>query len=185
MNKEAQQLVKSAENKLNPGFLKSLISSKSSRLEEALDLLEKAGNIYKLNKNWADAGETFYRCGEIEMELGADSANYFQDAAHCFSFVDIERSNEALKKTLQIYTNQGRFQMAGKIQKQMAEKFEEDLEYDKAIEAYKEAADYFSMEKMNSKSYEQGCLIKYCDLLCIRNHKDTYPQAANVIKILN
>ena len=35
--------------------------------------------------------------------------------------------------------------MAGKLQKQMAESFENDFKYDLAVECYKKAADYFSM----------------------------------------
>jgi alpha-soluble NSF attachment protein len=177
---EARQLVERAEKKLKPGFFASLMSSKESRLEEALDLYEKAGNMFKLTKKWAEAGECFERCGQIEEQLKADAASHYQDAAHCFNFVNKTRANDNLNKCLRIYEIQGRFQMAGKIQKQIAEEYEADLQYDLAINAYGKAAEYFSMENINSKSYEQGCLIKQADLMCSIDHKDTFEITRNV-----
>jgi alpha-soluble NSF attachment protein len=90
MNNEldAYNLVTKAEKKLKPGFFGAIFTSKDSRLEEALDLYEKAGNIFKLAKKWHEAGECFEKCAEIEEKLKADPASHFQDAAHCYSFVN-------------------------------------------------------------------------------------------------
>lgn len=85
---EAHLLVEKAEKKLKPGFFGGLFNSKEGRFEEALDLYEKAGNIFKLSKKWFEAGECFEKCGNIEEQLKADAASHYQDAAHCFSFVD-------------------------------------------------------------------------------------------------
>jgi len=70
--------------------------------------------------------------------------------------------------------------MAGKTQKKMAEDFEMDLKYDEAITAFKRAADYFSMENLNAKSYEQGCLLKVADLMCINNHPNCFDEAKQI-----
>jgi len=74
--------------------------------------------------------------------------------------------------------------MAGKTQKQMAEEYEADMNYEFAIDAYKQAADYFSMENLNSKSYQQGCLLKQADLMCIAKHKDAFEQAKDIYEKL-
>ena len=57
-------------------------------MEEALDLLEKAGNMLKLSKNWEKAGECFQKCGELEEKLDSDPASHYLESTHCFSFVD-------------------------------------------------------------------------------------------------
>lgn len=88
-----------------------------------------------------------------------------------------------LNKVLMIYEKDNKFQMAGKIQKQMAEACENDLQYPTAVMYYKKAADYFSMEKTNSKSFEQGCLLKAADLMCINDYQNAYQEASKVIKI--
>ena len=71
--------------------------------------------------------------------------------------------------------------MAGKTQKQVAEKAENDLEYESAITYYKKAADYFSMENTNSKSFEQQCLLKAADLMCQTGHARAYEESVKVM----
>ena len=181
MESEAYNLISKAESKLNAGFLKSIFSSKESRLEEALELYEKAGNIFKLNKKWSEAGECFEKCGNIEEKLKSDPASHYQDASHCYSFIDKKKSYDALQKCLTIYKNQGRFQMAGKLEKQIAEDFESELKYDEAINSYRKASEYFSMESLNSKSYEQACSLKVADLMCENNHPEAYKEGKMVI----
>lgn len=85
---------------------------------------------------------------------------------------------------LKIYEKQGRFQMAGKLQKQIAEAYEQEYKYDLAIDGYRRAADYFSMESINSKSYENDCLIKVADLMATIDHKETFQEAPKVLIIL-
>lgn len=62
----------------------------------------------------------------------------------------------------------------------MAEKCENDLAYESAIIYYKKAADYFSMENTNSKSFEQQCLLKAADLMCQTNYNNVYQEATKV-----
>jgi alpha-soluble NSF attachment protein len=184
MENEANQLVQKAKSKLNPGFLGKMFTSQSSRLEEALDLYEKAANIYKLNKKWYEAGECYENCAKILDQLGSDnSAGHYSDAVHCFNFVDKKKASDNLNKCLRVYEKKGRFQQAGKIQKQMAEELEADIKYGEAIAAYRKAAEYFSMENLNSRSYEQGCLLKVADLMCVSDHKDTLEEAQKVIML--
>jgi len=136
--------------------------------------------MFKLCKNWEKAGECFYKCGEIEQNLESDPARHFLESSHCYSFTDMQKSNTILNKVLTLYEKQGQFQMAGKIQKQMAEKAEDDLKYDIAVPAYKKAADYFSMENTNSKSFEQGCLLKAADLMCQNDLPGAYEQSTKI-----
>jgi len=81
---------------------------------------------------------------------------------------------------LVIYEKNGRFQMAGKIQKQMAEKYENDLQYELSVNFYKKAADYFSMENTNSKSFEQQCLLKAADLMCTNDFPNAYQESIKI-----
>ena len=67
--------------------------------------------------------------------------------------------------------------MAGKLEKQNAEEFEANLNYASAIKSYKRAADYFSMENLNSKSYEQACQLKLADLLCISDDENAFSES--------
>ena len=86
--KEALKLIETANKKIKGSFFSNLFNSQSSRQEEALDLFEKAGNMFKLEKNWEKAGECFEKCGEIEEKLDSDPASHYLEASHCYSFVN-------------------------------------------------------------------------------------------------
>lgn len=93
-------------------------------------------------------------------------------------------SDECLNKCLKIYESTARFQQAGKLKKQQAEEYETSFNNEEAINAYRAAADYFSMETANTKSLEQQCLLKIADLSCINNSPDAFNQAKTVSLIV-
>lgn len=174
-------LMEQARRKLTPGLFGKLFSSNESRLEEALDLYQSAANLFKMHKQWNDAGIAFEECGNVETQLGSDSAAiHYQDAAHCFSFVDKTRAKKNLEQSIKIYVKRGKFQQAGKITQNMANELEVDLDYTEAITKYKQAAEYYSMENQNTRSLEQSCLIKVADLMCISNHPDMIKEAPKI-----
>jgi alpha-soluble NSF attachment protein len=63
-----------------------------------------------------------------------------------------------LKNAVELFTGEGRFAIAAKNQREIAEIYEADLDFEKAILAYQVAADYFDTE--NSTSQANTCLLK-------------------------
>ena len=186
MNREnPDELIRKAQAKLTPGVFGKLFSSKESRNEEALELYEAAANLYKMRKDWDNAGKAFESCARISIELNSDSAsNYYNEAAHCYKFTDKTKRQKMLDSSIQIYEDRGKFQQAGKLTKEMANELEIDLDYELAIEKYQKAAELFSMESQNTRSLEQQCLLKVADLMCISKHKDMNKKAPEIYEKL-
>ncbi len=84
-----------------------------------------------------------------------------------------------------VFEANGRFSSAGDARKRLAQEYEHDSEYDLAITEYRKAADYYEMEKSNSKTNYQNCLIKAADLMCISDHKDAFEESKAVNIYLN
>jgi len=181
MGENPDELVGKAHSKLTPGFFGKLFSSKDTREEEAIDLLNSAANIYKIRKNWRKAGETYEEIADLEVKQGSNTAYVqYQNAAHCYSFVDKGKQNENLDKAIDSCEKTGKCMQAGKIAKQIASELEENLDYTNAIDKYKKAAEYFAAENQNTKSLQQQCLLKVADLMCITNHKDMFSEAPKI-----
>ena len=162
-----------------------MFSSKESRIDEAMDLLKSAANIYKIRKNWQKAGETYEELGRLDGESGGGMGySFYQDAAHCFSFVDKVRSDQNLDRAIESCEKAGKYMQAGKMAQRIANEFEENFNYEKAIEKYKKAAEYYAMESQNTKSMQQQCLLKVADLMCISNHKDMFTEAPKIYEKL-
>jgi tetratricopeptide (TPR) repeat protein len=162
-----------------------MFSSKESRQEEATDLLTSAANIYKIRKDWKKAGETYEEIARLEVEQGGNTAYvHYQNAAHCFSFVDKVRSNQMLDAAIESCVKVGKYMQAGKTAQRIATECEENFDYPNAIDKYKKAAEYFAMESQNTKSMQQQCLLKVADLMCISNHKDMFTEAPKIYEKL-
>ena len=171
--------------KITPGFFSKMLSTKESRVEEAMDLLSAAANIYKIRKNWVRAGETFEELGRLDVQQGGGTSySYYKEAAHCFSFVDKNRSEQNLDRAIESCEKVGKYMEAGKIAQRIANEFEENFNYEKAIEKYKKAAEYYTLESQNTKSMQQQCLLKVADLMCISNHKDMFEEAPKIYEKL-
>lgn len=185
MGDNPDELVRKARGKLNPGFFGKLLSSQEQRVEEAIELLQSAANMYKIQKNWAKAGETYEECAELDLQSDSSMAySHYQDAAHCFSFVDKTRSNKDLDKCIECCEKAGKYMQAGKTAQRIANEFETNFDYTSAIDKYRKAADYFAMESQNTKSMQQSCLLKVADLMCISNHKDMFTEAPKIYEQL-
>ena len=185
MGDNPDELVRKAHSKLTPGFLGKMFSSKESREEEATDLLTSAANIYKIRKDWKKAGETYEEIARLEVEQGGSTAYvHYQNAAHCFSFVDKVKSNQMLDAAIESCVKVGKYMQAGKTAQRIATECEENFDYPNAIDKYKKAAEYFAMESQNTKSMQQQCLLKVADLMCISNHKDMFTEAPKIYEKL-
>ena len=185
MGDNPDELVRKAHSKITPGFLGKMFSSKESREEEATDLLTSAANIYKIRKDWKKAGETYEEIASLEVEQGGNTAYvHYQNAAHCFSFVDKVRSNQMLDAAIESCVKVGKYMQAGKTAQRIATECEENFDYPNAIDKYKKAAEYFAMESQNTKSMQQQCLLKVADLMCISNHKDMFTEAPKIYEKL-
>ena len=185
MGDNPDELVRKAHDKLTPGFFGKMFSSKESRSEEALELLSSAANMYKIRKNWAKAGETYEELARLDRESGGGMGySYYQDAAHCFSFVDKARSDQNLDRAIESCERAGKYMQAGKIAQRIANDYETNFNYEKAIEKYKKAAEFFAMESQNTKTMQQQCLVKVADLMCISKHKDMFQEAPKIYEKL-
>ena len=181
MGENPDEMVRKARSKLAPGFFAKMFSSKESREDEAAELFKSAANIYKIRKDWKKAGDTYEEIARLEEQQGSNSAYVaYQDAARCYSFIDKTKSNQCLDRAIESCVKTGKYMQAGKTAKDIANELEENLDYANAIDKYKKAAEYFSMETQNTKSMQQQCLLKVADLMCVSNHKDMFSEAPKI-----
>lgn len=138
--------------------------SGSQKFEDASDLFEKAGNQYKVARKWQEAADAYAKCAECQMKLKESSraAQFYQNAGEAMSKVNPHDSVEYFKTAIAMLCDAGRFSNAAKLQKQIAEVFEGQDNKEEALEAYRQAADYFSGE--NQQSSANNMLLKVAQL---------------------
>jgi len=163
-SERAEEWMEKAAKKLKGGPL-SFLGNSQQKFEDAAEMYAKAGNIYKGTKKWDLAGAAYVKAAEcnIQSQNKNEAATNYTNASSCFKKNSTPDSINCLKTAIEIYVDDGRFSIAAKLDKEIAELYEADMDYEHAIEHYTAAAEKYEGE--NSTSAANGCLIKvaqYC-----------------------
>lgn len=156
---EARSLVQQAIKKRD-GF--SFFSG-NAKYEEAAEIFVNAANKFKAAKNYAEAGKCFVEAGSCMLKVGSkfDAAQHFLSGAQAYKKVeppDLTQAVYLLTKAVDLNIDQGRFHIAAKHQKEIAEIYEGEGDLKNAISAYNKAAEWFEGE--DSKSSATACKLK-------------------------
>ncbi|CAB3359610.1 Hypothetical predicted protein [Cloeon dipterum] len=159
---KAYQLISEAEKKLNRsnGFFGQLFGG-SSKVEDAVECYQRAGNMFKMAKKWNEAGKAFCEAASLHAKADSkhDAATNYVDAANCFKKSDANEAVSCLLKAIEIYTDMGRFTMAARHHQSIAEIYETEApDLEAATSHYEKAADYFRGEESNSSANK--CILK-------------------------
>jgi len=154
---KGEDLMEKADKRLKGGF--SFFSG-NAKFEDAVEMYTKAGNSFKIEKKWDRAGEAFTKAAECHLKLQSkhEAAQSYLSAAMCYKKTNITTAVQCMKQGIEFYTEEGRFSIAAKHQKELAELYEDQSDLENAIAAYQTAADYHEGE--GSTSAASSCLVK-------------------------
>lgn len=174
----ALNLYQKAEKKLrgwNP------FSSKEEKHEEAAELFQQAGHIYKISKDWVLAGDAYLRGADCLRAIKSfETTTLLLAAANCYRNVGLTigadknlesvdlRSNLG-QKTISCYEaahdlalDDGKFTQAARYLKEIAEIYESNQDLKEALIYYEKAADLYETENDNSQIQ---CWTKIANLM--------------------
>eukprot|EP00756_Hemistasia_phaeocysticola_P066337 Hpha_TRINITY_DN9163_c0_g1::TRINITY_DN9163_c0_g1_i1::g.94302::m.94302/K15296/NAPA, SNAPA, SEC17; alpha-soluble NSF attachment protein len=125
-----------------------------SKYEDAAELFEKAGNQFKISKDWKNAGTAFMKASDCHHHSKEpyQCAVKLTEAASCFRKAEGDCSSDTVKcwdAAVDTFADEGKFTNAGKVLKELGAFHRERGENDKAIAAFKKAADFFSGEEQH------------------------------------
>lgn len=108
---KAQQLRSEAEKKINSNnFFMSLFTKSSDRIDESIEYYSRAGNLFKMAKNWAQAGSAFADAAELSLKNKnqVEAALNYIEAANCFKKCDTEKAVDYFLKAIAHYQEVGK-----------------------------------------------------------------------------
>lgn len=138
----------------------SLFGSNTTKYEEAAEIFEKAGNFYKLAKNGTLAAKAFTKAADCHIQAGSkfEATTNFVNAANAIRKENVSEAVSYFQKASDLSTDEGKFSIAAKYQKEIGELYESELNYENSMEAYQKAAEFFEGE--NSPSGANTCYLK-------------------------
>uniref|UniRef100_A0A061S826 Alpha-soluble NSF attachment protein n=1 Tax=Tetraselmis sp. GSL018 TaxID=582737 RepID=A0A061S826_9CHLO len=150
-----------------------------SKYEDAVELLDKAFNQFKLGKAWKEAAETCVQLTDVHAKLDSqhEVASCWVEAASCYKKISASDAIRCLIKAEEAYEEMGRLQMAARQYKSIAELQEEQGHKDECLKSYARAADLFDGE--NSTSESNKCRLKVAH---ISADKGNYDEAIKIFE---
>mmetsp|Transcript_15103 Transcript_15103/g.12817 ORF Transcript_15103/g.12817 Transcript_15103/m.12817 type:complete len:301 (+) Transcript_15103:55-957(+) len=161
--KKADQLIKDAEKKMKGGFFKNMFSQKSDRIDDAVELIKQAANIYKLAKAWEDAAKAYLRCAELQKSINEDPSEYYMEASNMQKKFNTADAVNTMNLAVEALCNDRRISSAARLKKQIAEQYEQEKNYLLAAKNYQDAVDLYDMEG-ESQTTQMNLLLKIPEL---------------------
>ena len=153
----ASDLYKEAERKLSGFAFGDLFGGKSFRYHEAGELFMKAANLWRVEGEKEKCIESYERAAFCYEKSG----NEYELMSCLSTLAKIKSDVELYERVVEIYSRDGKFSNAAKIQCEMAALLE-GKDKMKALEAYTKAARLYS--EQNQDIARNSCLAKMAEL---------------------
>ncbi|KAM0946710.1 putative NSF attachment protein [Dioscorea sansibarensis] len=170
-----EEFEKKAEKKLTGwGFF-------GSKFEDAADLFDKAANCFKLAKNWERAASSYKKLANCHLKLESkhEAASAYVDAANCYKKISAQDAAESLNQAVNLFLEIGRLNMAARYCKELGEIYEQEQNFDKAIDYFERAADLFQSEEVTTSANQ--CKQKVAQFAA---QLEQYPKAIEIFEAI-
>jgi len=131
------------------------------KYETAGELYTKAANSWILAKKSEAAGNAFLQAASCYLNSKItkyEAASCYVKASNIFKKDNFTAATSALMKGIELYTDEGRFNMAAKHEKDLAEMYEAENDIQNSMKHYETAAEYYSNDGYPSQA--NSCLLK-------------------------
>jgi len=145
----------------------TLVYAPKLKFYDAISLWHKAGKCFAVAAEWEESAIAFARAAEYMAKLGNphEAAVYWFKSAEVHRRIDVLGSVQRYDKSIAGYIEVLRFGTAANLTVALAEIYEEERQWEKAIERYDVAAEYYVAEKLNSQACD--CLMKLANLTAL------------------
>jgi len=137
---------------------------KNQKFEDAAESFTKAGNAFKISKQWQEAGSAYLRAAECQLqtESPSDACNSYVEAGNSYKNINFTDAVESYQKAITIFNDSGRFSQSARYYKEIAEIYEQDNNVQLAVDNYQQSADILVSD--GKKQAAQQCLLKIANL---------------------
>lgn len=129
---------------------------RKAKLEEAVDSFAKAGNAFKFEKRFQEAGDAYLEAAKCALQTDTpnDACNHYVEAGNSFKMVSPMDAVNAYKLAIDMYNANGRFATSARYYKEVAEIYEKENNFAEAIAIYRQAAEVYEADNKKSTATE-------------------------------
>ena len=177
-NLKADELIVKAEKRMKPNFASFLLSNSNTRYTEAAEMYIKAGALYKINKNWNEAGKAYVCAAKIyfkDLQSPQEACLHYIEAAVAYKHCNTLCAIQNYQLAVQLRMEENQFCLAAKLWREIGDLYKKDLSFYDAIRMYQKAIDCYDAEDKKVNSRELYSII--ADILI---EQEQYEQAVKI-----
>ena len=158
---------------------------KEEKYEKASDFFQRAGNEYKMAKDYNSAAEMYEKAAECQdhVDLGQmQKYRYLQDAANTYKQAkNLEKAVSTFQNIINYYNSQGKYNQSAKMNNEIGDMLKDD-DPAGAMTFYETAADLYHNDNPPKKSNGNQCLLKVAEI--VSGKLEDYKKAAEIYEQL-
>lgn len=126
--------------------------------DDAAMYFYKSSISYRICGKWREGAEVLKRCAEMheQLKLYLEAATLYTEVAEIFMKVDKGEAVATTRKAISIYCDAGRFDIAGRMERKIADMHFMNKHWEEAAFHYKKCANFLSGEQLLDQS--DACL---------------------------
>ena len=118
----------------------------STKYDDAAELFQKAGNLFKSSNDFLEAADAYQRAAEIHKKIDNqnDCNNCYTNAAQCYRKAG--KKDEAINimsNVIDTHISNGKFNNAAKLCAELGDMSKEEGDYETAVKYYRDAINYY------------------------------------------
>lgn len=161
--RKGNDLIQQAEKGLKKFSFGSMFGS-TEKYENAVETYERAGAQFKIAQDWDAAGDAYYQAAANAEKAGEThtATSKYVDAAKAYKQGNKAEAIKMYDIAVQMHMDNNKFNQAAKLYKEMGILHEQTMDNQKAIKAYKSAADCWKGE--DSMAHCNQMLLKVAEI---------------------
>jgi alpha-soluble NSF attachment protein len=130
------------------------------QFEDITYLYQRAAEAFRQGEAWQEACDAYAKAADTQLHLNCseEAAAYSTEAAETMGKINPAESIIFYRNAISLNCEVGKFGIAGRLQRKLAERYEEDRNVEDAITQYRQASDYYLGEGLVAQS--DLCLAK-------------------------
>ena len=125
-------------------------SAPTVKYEDACAMYQRAAEEYRMCDKWQEAADAYSKASDIQVRLGCpeEAASFSSSAAETMVKQNPSEAITYYRNAISLLCEVGRFGTAGRIQRKLAEWYEDDRNFDECVDQYRQASDYYLGDNM-------------------------------------
>ena len=124
------------------------------KFDEGSFFYYRASIAFRACERWRDAGECLVKCANIflRQKMFSEAAVLFAESAEVLMKIDKGECVKCMEQSISIYCDVGRFDIAAKLEREVALIHFESMDWDESLMHFKRASEFFLSEQMFEQS---------------------------------